>query len=65
MRYALALGAGRIDRLGDVIRIAARRVEIFGTPGSPVQADGDIIATLPVTIELETDAIEILRPLRA
>ncbi len=65
MRYALALGAGRVDRLGDVSRFAARRSEVMGTPGAPVQADGDIIATLPVTIELETDAIEILRPLRA
>jgi YegS/Rv2252/BmrU family lipid kinase len=62
LRYALALGTGRVARLGDVAIREARSIEISGPPGAPLQADGDIVATLPATIELEMDAIEILRP---
>jgi len=42
--------------------VVGRHVTIEGPAGDPVQGDGDIIARLPVTIELSPVAIELLRP---
>jgi YegS/Rv2252/BmrU family lipid kinase len=62
VRYALALALGQLPRLGDVDIKLAHRVVIEGPPGDPVQGDGDIIAQLPVTIELSPVALELMRP---
>jgi diacylglycerol kinase (ATP) len=60
--YALAIGLGLLHRWPGVDIIRARRVTIEGPPGDPVQGDGDIIATLPVSIELSPIVIDLLRP---
>ncbi len=62
LRYATALCLGRLHRLRDVRVVAARRVEIAGPAGEPVQADGDIVAYLPAIIEIEENALSLVAP---
>ena len=62
LRYAVALGLGRLAELPDVEIVVGQRVVIDGPPGDPVQGDGDIIAHLPVTIELSPVSLELMRP---
>jgi YegS/Rv2252/BmrU family lipid kinase len=62
IRYALALALGKLPGLSDIEIVTARRVVIDGPAGDPVQGDGDIIARLPVTIELSPVALELMRP---
>ena len=60
--YALALALGFLPRLRSYRILQARRVEIEGPAGEPVQADGDIIARLPVRIEALPAALELIFP---
>jgi diacylglycerol kinase (ATP) len=62
IRYAIALALGRLASLSDIEILVGRRVLIDGPAGDPVQGDGDIIARLPVTIELSPVALELMRP---
>ena len=62
IRYAVALALGRLPWLADVEILRGERIEIEGPPGDPVQGDGDIIARLPVAIELSPVALELMRP---
>ena len=62
LRYALALGLGRISRSPGLEILVGREILIEGPPGDPVQGDGDIIARLPVRITLSPTAIDLLRP---
>jgi YegS/Rv2252/BmrU family lipid kinase len=60
--YTLALFLGFLPRLKSYRILAARRIEIEGPAGEPVQADGDVIARLPVRIELLPTALELVFP---
>ncbi|MCC2662501.1 MAG: hypothetical protein K0S35_423 [Geminicoccaceae bacterium] len=60
--YALALLTGVLPRLASYRILRAGRVQIEGRPGEPVQADGDIIATLPARIEVLPAALELVFP---
>jgi YegS/Rv2252/BmrU family lipid kinase len=60
--YALALFTGRLPRLPSYRMLAAGQVQIQGPPGEPVQADGDIVATLPARIEALPAALELVYP---
>ena len=60
--YALALALGFLPRLRSYRIHQARRVEIEGPAGEPVQADGDIIARLPVRIEALPAALALIFP---
>jgi diacylglycerol kinase (ATP) len=62
VRYALALALGRLPRLGDYRIVGGRSVVIEGPPGDPVQGDGDIIARLPVCIELVSQPLRVVMP---
>ena len=42
--------------------MAGREVLIEGPPGDPVQGDGDIIAHLPVRIDLDPTALSLVVP---
>ena len=53
---------GDLRSLPDVEIVVGQRVVIDGPPGDPVQGDGDIIARLPVTIELSPVSLELMRP---
>ncbi len=60
LRYALALQHGRL-RQDDRFRIVTGRdIRIEGDPGAPLQADGDIIAHLPVRISALPDALRMV-----
>jgi diacylglycerol kinase (ATP) len=60
--YALALFLGFLPRLKSYRILAARRIEIEGPQGEAVQGDGDVIARLPVRIELLPAAIRLIFP---
>ena len=50
LRYAAALLTNRLHTLPDVEVVRGREITLTGPASHPVQADGDLIGTLPVTI---------------
>ncbi len=42
--------------------MSGREIRIEGPEGDPVQADGDIVAALPVDIEIMPGALKLLMP---
>jgi YegS/Rv2252/BmrU family lipid kinase len=62
--YALALVTGRLPALASYRLIEARRIEIRGRPGEPLQRDGDAIGRLPAAIEVLPAALELIYPPR-
>jgi YegS/Rv2252/BmrU family lipid kinase len=60
--YALALFTGRLPKLSTYRVIEARRIEIRGRPGEPMQGDGDIIGELDVAIEVLPNALDLIYP---
>jgi len=62
IRYAVALAFGRLQRLADFRILRGRTVTIDGPPGDPVQGDGDIIAYLPVRMEIAPRPLRLLVP---
>ncbi len=60
--YALAMWLGRLPRRRDYRVLSARRVVVEGPAGEPVQADGDIVAHLPVEIEIVPRALRLVMP---
>jgi YegS/Rv2252/BmrU family lipid kinase len=62
IRYGLALLIGRINGLADVTVVPGTRLRIANGAGAPVQADGDIVASLPVEIATVTEGIEVVAP---
>ena len=61
-RYALATQQGELTDLPDYRVVTGRKVRIEGPAGDPVQADGDIVAQLPVEIEAVPDALRLVMP---
>jgi YegS/Rv2252/BmrU family lipid kinase len=62
LRYAIALSLNRLHQLADVEIVNARHVRIAGPAGEPVQSDGDIIAHLPVTVEIVEAGLPLMMP---
>ena len=62
LRYAVALGLGRLGRLPDYKVLPAREVLVEGPEGDPVQGDGDILTRLPVTIRVLPEALKLVMP---
>ena len=62
IRYALALMLGRLPRLADFRILRGRAVTIDGPAGDPLQGDGDIIAHLPVRIEIAPQPLRLVVP---
>jgi len=60
--YAIALASGRLSTHADVQLVACREVIVNGVKGRPVQADGDIVATLPLRIALDPDPVRMVFP---
>jgi YegS/Rv2252/BmrU family lipid kinase len=60
--YAGAVVLGQLHRVPSVRMVPATRVHIEGPPGEPVQCDGDVLAHLPVDIEIVPDALTLLVP---
>ncbi len=61
-RYALATQQGELTGLPDYRVVTGRKVRIEGPADDPVQADGDIVAALPVEIEAVPDALRLVMP---
>ena len=61
-RYGAALIFGKVAIWSDVEIIEGRDVVISGTTGQTVQADGDIIAALPVRIEIDPEPLRVAFP---
>ncbi len=62
LRYGAALVMAVSGPLPDVRILPARTVRIEGEEGLPVQGDGDIIATLPVTITVADKTLDLIVP---
>ncbi len=60
LRYALALLGNRLDRLPDVRIVLAVAVKVSGEPGEAIQADGDLLARLPLRVTLVTQPITLV-----
>jgi diacylglycerol kinase (ATP) len=62
LRYASALVLGLLPKLADVSLVNCRSIRVEGPVGEPVQADGDIVAFLPATIEMAKERLAVLVP---
>jgi YegS/Rv2252/BmrU family lipid kinase len=62
LRYAAALFLGRIPRLKGVAILRARSVTVTGDRAVPVQADGEIVGQLPLTIEIADQPLFLIQP---
>lgn len=62
-RYGVSLIFGKVGVWADVEIVSGRDVVISGTTGQAVQADGDIIAALPVRIEIDPEPVRLAFPL--
>ncbi len=61
-RYGLGLVLGLVGKWWDVEIVTGREIVIEGVAGQPVQADGDIVTTLPVRIEVDPAALMMVFP---
>jgi diacylglycerol kinase (ATP) len=52
VRYAWALMTDRLDRLPDVVILPATELTVHGPDGEAVHADGDLVASLPLSVTL-------------
>jgi diacylglycerol kinase (ATP) len=62
LRYLAAMALGRVHLLPDVEIIPTRRVTLAAAVPGPVQADGEIVGEMPVTIELAAAPLMMIRP---
>jgi YegS/Rv2252/BmrU family lipid kinase len=62
LRYAMALFLGLLPRLNDVTILRTRAATVTGDRALPVQADGEIVGRLPVTIEIADQPVLLIQP---
>jgi YegS/Rv2252/BmrU family lipid kinase len=62
LRYLAALLLGRVHRRRDVTTLRSRRALVSGAESLPVQADGEIVARLPVSIGIAEQPLQLVRP---
>ena len=62
LRYAAALFLGRVPRLGDIAIVRARQASVAGNRALPVQADGEIVGELPITLAVADRPLLLIRP---
>jgi diacylglycerol kinase family enzyme len=53
---------GRLPKYDDVEIVAARQVRITGGPDEPVQADGEIVGTLPIVATIDPQPLLVIAP---
>jgi len=61
-RYGVCLVLGVIGKLPDVRIVPGREILVQGVAGRPVQADGDIVATLPARISVDPEPVRLIFP---
>jgi diacylglycerol kinase (ATP) len=62
LRYLAALLLGRIARRSDVLFLRSRNALVSGADWVPVQADGEIVGCLPVSIGLAEQPLHLVQP---
>ena len=62
LRYGLSLLLRGLHRRSDVMILRGRSVEVRGQPGEPVQCDGDLATTLPLTVNATGEKLRFLTP---
>jgi len=62
LRYGLALLLRRLEGRADYAVIAAPALAISGPPGEPLQADGELVATLPARLEVAPEPLYLIMP---
>ncbi len=62
LRYALAVEQGGLTGLKDYQIVPGKKIVVEGPADDPVQADGDIVAKLPVEIEAVPGALNLVMP---
>jgi diacylglycerol kinase (ATP) len=62
LRYALALASGSLPRASGYRVLEGKHVVVEGPAGDPVQGDGDILAHLPVVMDLVATPIALVVP---
>jgi diacylglycerol kinase (ATP) len=62
LRYLGALLRGSLPRRGDITILRAREALVSGTEAVLVQADGEIVARLPVRIAIAEHPLRLVRP---
>lgn len=60
LRYGIALARGRLHQLDDVTLEIATAVYIEGPADEPVQIDGDVLTSLPLSVSLENYDVKLL-----
>jgi len=64
LRYALALGCGRLPKASGYSILEGRDVTITGPEGDPVQGDGDVLGHLPARITVAPAPVQLVMPIR-
>ncbi len=62
LRYLIAMLLGRVHRLPDVRILRTSDLSLSGPAGALVEADGDIVATLPAKIALADRPLRLIQP---
>ncbi|MEK9968368.1 MAG: diacylglycerol kinase family protein [Ferrovibrio sp.] len=62
LRATIALTLGLLHKLPEIELVHGRDISITGVDGEPVQADGDIAATLPANVRIGSRAIPLIVP---
>lgn len=62
VRYLIALGLGRVERLSDVEVLPARQIKLLAPEGLEVEVDGDARGALPQVIEQGTQILRLVVP---
>jgi diacylglycerol kinase (ATP) len=62
IKYLLAMAFGVLHRLSDIRILRTKSVQIAAPEGAAVESDGDIVASLPVTIRVAERPIWVIQP---
>lgn len=62
LRYLAALGVGNLPRRPDILSVRCRSAEVSAAAPLPVQADGEIVGTLPVAIGMAPRPLYLVGP---
>lgn len=64
LRYMAALAAGRLARLPEVVALRCRDARISAAGPVPVQADGEIVGQVPISLGIAAAPLMLIRPAR-
>lgn len=62
LRYLAALPGGRMARRHDIMLLPARTISVLAMEAVPVQADGEVVGSLPVHFAVADKPLHLVRP---